>query len=93
MGKRLLPFRQYNEHDVINMFALEDASVNENITGFGSGDAGVFVKVSAGNLVLIPLHTDQIHILEKLIIHSLDQMHIHPYLSKSLLQLLVISNL
>jgi hypothetical protein len=55
MGKRLLPFRQYNEHDVINMFALEDASVNENITGFGSGDAGVFVKVSAGNLDLDPV--------------------------------------
>lgn len=55
MGKRLLPFRQYNEHDVINMFALEDASVNENITGFGAGDAGVFVKVSAGNLDLDPV--------------------------------------
>lgn len=55
MGKRLLPFRQYNEHDVINMFALEDASVNENITGYGSGDAGVFVKVSAGNLDLDPV--------------------------------------
>lgn len=55
MGKRLLPFRQYNEHEVINMFALEDASVNENITGFGAGDAGVFVKVSAGNLDLDPV--------------------------------------
>ena len=55
MGKRLLPFRQYNEHDVINMFALEDASINENITGFGAGDAGVFVKVSAGNLDLDPV--------------------------------------
>jgi len=55
MGKRLLPFRQYNEHDVVNMFALEDASVNENITGYGAGDAGVFVKVSAGNLDLDPV--------------------------------------
>lgn len=55
MGKRLLPFRQYNEHDVINMFALDDASVNENITGFGGGDAGVFVKISAGNLDLDPV--------------------------------------
>lgn len=55
MGKRLLPFRQYNEHDVINMFALEDASVNDNITGYGAGDAGVFVKVTAGNLDLDPV--------------------------------------
>jgi hypothetical protein len=55
MGKRLLPFRQYNEHDVVNMFALEDASVNDNITGFGAGDAGVFVKVTAGNLDLDPV--------------------------------------
>jgi hypothetical protein len=37
------------------MFALEDASVNENITGFGAGDAGVFVKVAAGNLDLDPV--------------------------------------
>jgi hypothetical protein len=57
MGKRLLPFRQYNEHDVINMFALDDSvlSATENITGFHSGDAGVFVKVSAGNLDLDPV--------------------------------------
>jgi hypothetical protein len=55
MAKRLLPFRQYNEHDVVNMFALEDASVNENITGVGAGDAGVFVKVTAGNLDLDPV--------------------------------------
>lgn len=55
MGKRLLPFRQYNEHDVINMFALEDSSVNENITAYGAGDAGVFVKISAGNLDLDPV--------------------------------------
>ena len=55
MGKRLLPFRQYNEHEVVNMFALEDASVNESITGFGAGDAGVFVKVTAANLDLDPV--------------------------------------
>jgi hypothetical protein len=57
MGKRLLPFRQYNEHDVINMFALDDSvlSATENITGTHSGDAGVFVKISNGNLDLDPV--------------------------------------
>lgn len=50
MGNRLLPFRQYNEHEVVNMFALADAFVNNNITGYGSGDAGIFVKVTDGNL-------------------------------------------
>jgi hypothetical protein len=55
MGKRLLPFRQYNEHDVVNMFALDDAHINESITGYGAGDAGVFVKVVSGNLDLDPV--------------------------------------
>lgn len=55
MGNRLLPFRQYNEHDVINMYALDDAYVNESIVGYGSGDAGVFVKVTAANLDLDPV--------------------------------------
>lgn len=57
MGKRLLPFRQYNEHDVINIFALDDSvlSATESITGYHSGDAGVFVKISAGNLDLDPV--------------------------------------
>ena len=55
MGKRLLPFRQYNEHDVVNMFALDDTAVNYSITGYGSGDAGVFVKVASGNLDLDPV--------------------------------------
>ena len=52
---RLLPFRQVNEYDVINLFALEGGSVNENLTGVGSGDAGVFVKVSTGNFDADPL--------------------------------------
>ena len=55
MGNRLLPFRQYNEHEVINMFALDDAYINTSITGYGSGDAGIFVKVTAGNLDLDPV--------------------------------------
>lgn len=50
MAKRLLPFRQYNEHDVVNMFALDTGSVNNSITDVGNGDAGVFVKIKQGNL-------------------------------------------
>jgi len=46
---RILPFRQYDENDVINLFALEGAYVNESTTGSSYGDAGVFVKVSAGD--------------------------------------------
>jgi hypothetical protein len=55
MSLRILPFRQYDENDVINLFALESASVNESTTAFGSGDAGVFVKVSAGDFDLDPV--------------------------------------
>jgi len=55
MAIRLLPFRQYDDNDVINMYALADAAVNESVTGVGSGDAGVFVKVSAGNFDLDPV--------------------------------------
>ena len=50
MALRLLPFRQYNEHDVVNMFALNSASVLESTTGDGAGSNGVFVKVTNGNL-------------------------------------------
>lgn len=52
MALRTLPFRQYSEHDVINMFALESAYVNESTTGTNFGDAGVFVTVATGNLNL-----------------------------------------
>jgi hypothetical protein len=52
MAIRTLPFRQYNESDVINMFALESAFVNGSTTGVGNGDAGVFVTVATGNLNL-----------------------------------------
>lgn len=55
MAKRLLPFRQYSEHDVVNMFALEDASVNNKFTDSGAGDNGVFVKITSGNLDLDPV--------------------------------------
>jgi hypothetical protein len=47
MANRLLPFRQYNENDVVNMYALVDAAVNDNVTGVGTGDAGVFVSYAS----------------------------------------------
>lgn len=57
MGKRLLPFRQYNEHDVVNMFALNTGvlTTTQSITETHSGDAGVFVKISNGNLDADPV--------------------------------------
>lgn len=55
MAKRILPFRQYDEHDVVNLYALRDADVNENITGSANGDAGVFVTIDVGNLDLDPV--------------------------------------
>lgn len=42
---RLLPFRQYDEHDVINMFALDAAT----------GEAGSLVKISSANLNSDPI--------------------------------------
>ena len=52
MALRTLPFRQYSDHDVVNMFALGDTYVNDSVTGSSFGDAGVFVTVDAGNLNL-----------------------------------------
>lgn len=53
MAIRLLPFRQYAEEDVVNLFANDAA--NTKVTDIGAGDAGVFVKVSAGDLSLDPI--------------------------------------
>ena len=50
MALRLLPFRQYAEQDVINMFALQKADINQGTTTVGSGDAGIWVKVTQGGL-------------------------------------------
>jgi hypothetical protein len=52
MALRTLPFRQYNETDVINMFALGTGFVNESVTDSSNGDAGVFVTIESGNLNL-----------------------------------------
>jgi hypothetical protein len=53
MAIRLLPFRQYAEEDVVNLFANESA--NDKVTDPGNGDAGVFVKVSAGDFSADPV--------------------------------------
>ena len=49
MALRILPFRQYSDHDVVNMYAVIDSDVLTSTTDTGAGDAGVFVKVSDGN--------------------------------------------
>ena len=49
MALRLLPFRQYNEHDVVNIFALSTSDALDSTTGDGVGSNGVFVKVTDGN--------------------------------------------
>lgn len=50
MALRILPFRQYSEHDVVNLYSVLSGDVNDaTTTTDGAGDAGVFVKVHAGN--------------------------------------------
>lgn len=53
MAIRLLPFRQYAEEDVVNLFAND--TVNDKVTQSSNGDAGVFVKVSAGDFSADPV--------------------------------------
>ena len=53
MSLRLYPFRQYAEQDVVNLFASDTVDTLPSTNGNGS--AGVFVKVSAGNLDLDPI--------------------------------------
>jgi hypothetical protein len=54
MANRLLPFRQYNEHFVVNMFALDTSlltlgNVATNThAATGNHDAGLLVKVKTG---------------------------------------------
>ena len=53
MAKRILPYRDYSEHDVVNMFSLSTAGVTDGFqswteAGSGKWDSGVVVKVSAG---------------------------------------------
>ena len=49
MALRLLPFRQYDEQDVVNLYALTNAEALSSTTGDGAGSNGVFVKVADGN--------------------------------------------
>lgn len=51
--KRIMPFRDYSEHDVINLFALDTA--NATISTSGAGDAGVIVKISNGAMSKDPV--------------------------------------
>jgi len=58
MANRLLPFRQYNEHDVVNLFSLDTSSLTlSNMTHAANGawDAGVIVKVSNGDMTQEPV--------------------------------------
>ena len=50
MALRILPFRQYAEQDVINLYALKGTDVNSQLDTKGNGDAGVFVSVYNGKL-------------------------------------------
>lgn len=53
MAHRLLPFRQYDENDVVNLFALDLSSISDFTTKLPSTDDinadGVLVKVSNGD--------------------------------------------
>jgi hypothetical protein len=49
MALRILPFRQYSDHNVVNLYSVIGSDVLDATTDAGAGDAGVFVKVSAGN--------------------------------------------
>ena len=54
MANRLLPFRQYNEHFVVNLFALKTSELDlDNVSAnthaqSGKHDAGVLVKPTQG---------------------------------------------
>jgi hypothetical protein len=55
MAIRLLPFRQYAEEDVVNLFANSSACATVLASDSSDGDAGVFVKVSAGDFGADPV--------------------------------------
>lgn len=56
MAIRLLPFRDYDEHDVVNLYRMDGSKgdfidlSNAGRRSTAKGDAGVFVKVKNGNL-------------------------------------------
>ena len=58
MANRLLPFRQYNEHDVVNLFSLDTSSLtlaDMTHNTFGGHDAGVLVQISNGDMTQDPI--------------------------------------
>ena len=55
MALRILPFRQYSDHDVVNLYSVLDGEVNDATTDSGQGDAGLFVKVASGNFDADPI--------------------------------------
>ena len=55
MALRILPFRQYSDHDVVNLFSVIASDVNTATTDSGAGDAGLFVKVADGNFDAEPI--------------------------------------
>ena len=58
MANRLLPFRQYNEHDVVNLFSLDTSALTlADMTHASNGawDAGVIVKVTNGDMTQEPI--------------------------------------
>lgn len=50
MAIRIRPFQNYEEHDLINMYALEPALANESQLSTGDGDIGVLVTISKADL-------------------------------------------
>lgn len=60
MAIRLLPFRQYAEQDVVNLYAVLPTGTNAMDAPFtnGGNDAGVLVKVSNGNMSQDPITYD-----------------------------------
>ena len=57
MAIRLLPFRQYNDHNVVNLFAgdFSDGAALDTPFINGDNDNGVFVKVSDGDMTKAPV--------------------------------------
>ena len=55
MSLRILPFRQYSEEDVVHLYRIADGGELAATTDSGTGDAGVFVKVSAGDFSADPV--------------------------------------
>lgn len=50
MALRILPFRQYSEHNVVNLYALDStATLPGDLATNGDGDAGLLVSIQTGD--------------------------------------------